>query len=179
MLKTLAEPMFRTELARVDWTTLRDIRSALPNGEISASYVPEAVVGLITAESKTIAQEHYWRLENHVVVQGQTFESAEPLVSVLVASLRDEKPTHSQELVLELIFQLVAYGPHLAEIDRGNADLTDKCKSRAREGLWVLYELLLTASEQESEAVRLILDKIDLNRDRLERFIMIRNNSVV
>jgi hypothetical protein len=132
-----------------------------------------------SAQSAEEIKERYWQIDNHVVVQGGTFEVAEHLVSVLMASLDDLKGHAVRGEVLELIFQMVAYGPHSEEVQIGNTDLTERCKNRAREGLWDLYRILLDDDENESEAAAIILEAIETDPARLVAFRRARSNNVV
>ena len=69
----------RREVERVDWP-------ALPVMGDRSSEVPASLVGLLGAKSREEAKSFYWRLENVVVVQGQLFEAAPAVVSVLMAA---------------------------------------------------------------------------------------------
>jgi hypothetical protein len=100
------------ELKRKDWSRFRDVRAFVaPDFVVSSAYVPDAVIGLLGSQSADEAEKFYWQLENHVVVEGQTFEAAEHLVPVLVAALQADVPQFVRSALLELLFQIVAYGP--------------------------------------------------------------------
>ncbi len=159
------------ELKRKDWTRFRDVRAMVgPEHIVSSEYVPDAVIGLLGSQSADEAEKFYWQLENHVVVQGQTFEAAEHLVPVLVAALKAEMEQFVRSALLELLFQIVAYGPSQYEIELGNADLTARCRSSAREGVWTFYQLYLNGSAGDSEAAFEILKIIETDTERLEAF---------
>lgn len=147
----------RREVDRVDW-------SALPVMGDRSSEVPASLAGLIGATTREEAKSFYWRLENVVVVQGQLFEAAPAVVSVLMAALSEGVPKPAKLDVLELLFQLVSGESDREARARGNEALGDQCRERAREGLWTLYGEF--GGEYEPEA-RDILGRIETNPDRL------------
>lgn len=154
------------ELDRVDWGKLREDCKMADN-------VPFAVKKLLYAENSKEAEEAYWELDNGVVVQGQLFESAEYLIPVLIASLLEDNPKFIRDNILELLFQIVAGEVHEAELFSGGfTNLGDKCRKKAREGLWILYNELLYGNK---EAASEILEKIETNKERLETFLQEKN----
>jgi hypothetical protein len=72
----------------------------------------------------------YWRLENHLVVQGSVFEAAEPSVSVLVAALADERPRHVRVSILDLLFQILNGGPDHSEVALLVGSYPSRCGQR-------------------------------------------------
>jgi len=167
-----------TELRRKDWSRFRDVKAFVrPDYIVSSAYVPDAIIGLLNSKDADEVEHFYWQLENHVVVQGHTFEAAEHLVPVLVAVLHEDLTQSVRSAVLELLFQIVAYGPSQYEVDLGNVDLTNRCRIAAREGLWRLYQMYLSGSDGGSEAVYIILEKIETDQDRLEAFRRARSES--
>lgn len=124
---TLAE----LEIARVNWSCLREAGG-------SAGEIGVGLAALLSASSSEQIEAAYWRLENHVVVQGEVFEVAEATVSVLVASLADRYPSQVRVAVLELLFQIVNGAASPGEITAGNHELLERCHARCREGFWLL-----------------------------------------
>jgi hypothetical protein len=147
------------ELARIDWKTVREAAG-------SASDVPDALLALLAVENAKDVQAQYWRLENHVVVQGQVFEAGLLLVPALLAGLTESSPSYVRIGLLELLFQIVNGTPHEDEIALGNTDLVERCRDRAREGLWLLYRELVSG---QYEAAFEVLEVIERDRDRLSR----------
>jgi len=143
------------ELTRYNWSELNEIAGP-------ATGIPDAIVALVTARSSEEVNTAYWQLENHVVVQGQSFSSAEAVVSVLLAALADGVTGSVKVMTLELLFQIVAGGPHEIEIEAGNADLAERCHRKAREGLWLLYQEAVAGDG--AEQVLEILERIDPER---------------
>ena len=133
------------EIARVDWTSF--VTATGP-----ATGIGDALRALLGAADAEQASEAYWRLENHVVVQGELFGAAEPCAAVLVAALADPRPRHVRIAALELLFQVVTGAPS------GGGDLAERCKARAREGLWLLIR---EAVSGEREAALDVLRELD------------------
>lgn len=156
------ERLVECELLRLDWSLIRE-------ADGPATDVPVALRDLLSAKSPEEADDAYWRLENHVVVQGQLFEAAKFAVPILMAALvKADRPRHVRIGVLELLFQIVNGVPHEEEVVRGFADLGDRCKSEARDGLWLLYRESL---EGEQNAAKEIIQLIDEDSARLRYLI--------
>jgi hypothetical protein len=138
------------ELARVDWSKLREIAGG-------ADGVGRALGRLLAAGTPADATDAYWQIENHVVVQGELFEAAEPAVSVLVAAFADERPRHVRIAALDLLYQILAGLPGPVEREAGNDDLLARCQARAREGFWLLlHEFLAGESAAALDVLKLI-----------------------
>lgn len=161
------------ELARIDWSKLRDIRSSFGERTVSADYVPAVMKALLNAKSPEEATEQYNKIEGYVFLPDQLFESAEYLVPVLIASLLEVPEGYLKTTVLELLFWIIsADGPDRNEVALGNVDLLEKCRAKAREGLWIFYREL---SSIHREAAFEILKKIETDHSRLEAFLRIKN----
>jgi len=158
--------LVEVELQRTDWSGVRE--AAGP-----ATAIPHAIRSLLIAATPEDVRPPYWELENHVVLQGQLFEAAADVVPVLLAALVDERPRHVRIAVLELLFQIVTGEPHVEEVERGNADLTETCRARAREGLWLLYRELV---EGERDAARDVLQAVETDSARLMAFLEARRS---
>jgi hypothetical protein len=131
-LNWLAERM----LALPDWQALREASG-------NARDIPDAVLALAAADSEPKASEAYWRLDNNVVVQGQLFECALPLVSVILALLAGDLPEPARPRLLELLYQIVVGRTAVSEFERGNRDLAERCRTEVVKGLWLYYKDLL------------------------------------
>ena len=149
------------EIRRIPWDTLRQAGGP-------AEQVPYALMDLLNALTPELANHAYWRLENHVVVQGQLYQAAEPVVSVLVAILLEDRPRHVKIGVLELLFQILAGSAHASEVALGNENIAEACRDKAREGLWVLYKELING---ERDAAKEVIELIELDRTRLGIFL--------
>jgi hypothetical protein len=161
------------ELERKDWSLYRDIKAFLDDPITSSEYIPETIRSLFSADTPDEINKRYWEIDNHVVVQGRTFEVAEHLIPVMMASLDQTKGSAARASVLELIFQMVAY--YSGEPD--DPGLTDRCRARAREGLWDMYRIFMEDDDDDSEAAAIILEVIETDPERLAAFRYARQNN--
>jgi hypothetical protein len=154
------------ELNRYDWGTLATV-------EGTAAGVPAAVAALVAATTEAEAEHAYSEtsLDNVVVVQGNLFQAAVPLVSVLCAALADELPAAAHSEVLRLIAEIVRGDTHHTEVEAGRPDLPERAQERARAGLWLFYRELLHGSEVNAEYAEEILDYVETDRARYELFL--------
>ncbi|UBV44783.1 hypothetical protein LAJ19_16695 (plasmid) [Deinococcus taeanensis] len=150
------------EIERHSWSRFRTVRG--PGHE-----VPRALHDLLGASSPEEVDLAYWKLENGVVVQGQLFEAAEPVVSVLLAALQDPLPSFVKFGIGELLFQIVAGEADESEVALGNGELGSRCREQARQGLWTLYRELWSGGL--GGLAREILERIELDAVRLDTII--------
>lgn len=148
------------EIRRIPWHILRESSGF-------ANQIPIALLDMLDSSTADQAQEAYWRLENHVVVQGQLFQVAAAVTSVFISSLLNERENHVKIGVLELLLQIVLAVPHREEIKLGNFELGENCKDKAREGSWLLYGELIAG---EKAAAYEILKVIEQNKSKLDYF---------
>jgi hypothetical protein len=149
------------EIARLKWDELREMDGPATN-------VGQALSGLLSARTAAEAEAWYWKLENRVVVQGRLYEAAEYVVPVLIAALVDDRPRHVRFSLLDLLFQIVNGTTDPDEVDAGNADLAEKCRSRAREGIWLFYrDLMLGFRDATIDLIR----KLENDPDRLQYYL--------
>jgi hypothetical protein len=148
------------EIKRIPWHILRESSGF-------ANQIPIALFDMLNSSTADQTQEAYWRLENHVVVQGQLFQVAEAVTSVLISSLLNKRGNHVKIGVLELLLQIVLAVPHQEEIKLGNFELSEKCKSKAREGIWLLYDELIAG---EKAGAYEILEVIEGDKSKLDYF---------
>ncbi|QTD50169.1 hypothetical protein [Sulfidibacter corallicola] len=150
------------ELARHHWAELREASGIADN-------IPSAILELLKSSRPDEAENAYWKIENHVVVQGQLFESAEYVVPVLLTSLLQKQQKWVKISILELLFQIVSGEPHEEEISKGNRDLGERCREKAREGLWILYQEMMFG---ERYAAKDVLEVIEKDPHRLSSILM-------
>lgn len=150
------------EIERLNWPVVRHAYGP-------ASQTPAALKELLAAQTPQECKLAYWKLENYVVVQGQVFEAAEYVVQVIMAALvKPDRPRHVRIDLLELLFQIIHGIPHQQEIERGMADLVERCKDKARQGLWLLYRELLGESH---DAAKEIIELLDPDKSRIDCFV--------
>jgi hypothetical protein len=107
-----------------------------------AAQTPDSLLGLLTVSDLEELEEFYWRLENHVVVQGSLSEAAPAVVWVLFSGLVGEIGFSNRWQALELVFQIVGGESHPDAEDRGQADPWDRAREACRTGRWFLHGLL-------------------------------------
>lgn len=149
------------ELKRIDWSKLRDESGF-------ADYIPSVIHQLLNAQSPQEATGLYFDIENYVFVSGQLYESAEFLVPVLIASLLEVDKDFIKTAILELLFWIVSGKAAQSEVAFGNSELREKCRVKAREGLWIFYKELFG---NHQEAAIEIIEKIETDSSRLEFFL--------
>jgi hypothetical protein len=155
------------ELERHDWASFR-VADGRPLD------VPEYLRGLISSTTTDDAEAHYWGLENEVVVQGRLFNSAVPVVPVILAALTEPMSRPARVWLLELLFQIVNGESHETEVEHGNPDLGERCREHARQGMWVLYREL---HQGDARAARVVLDVLAPADERTHDILRARNVS--
>ena len=153
--------LVNVELDRIDWTKVEEASG-------SAASIPLAFRSLLMATNLEEIKRAYWKLENHVVVQGRLYEAAAYIVPAICASLaQPDRPLLVRTWVLELLFQIcngyyVEDGPSTA-----NADIVARCKNTSRRSLWLLY------GELVKQQVKITENIIKLLEDDAERLSLI------
>jgi hypothetical protein len=153
------------ELRMVEWEGCSTI------GPGGGGRVPEAVRALVGADSPAAAEAAYWRLDNHVVVQGQLFGAALPLVPVLLAALAGELAPAARLGVADLLVEIACGSAHEDELRAGNADLGNACRRAARAGLWLFYALLREADAAMRERLLQIVYAVEEDRPRVTELL--------
>lgn len=140
-------------IARYDWRNVQESDGA-------AVGIPTAFIELLRSSGPEAAVKAYWKLENHVIVQGSLFEASVCVVSLIGAALAEPtRPKWVRIQLLELLFQIVTGESHPDEVARGVPDLGQRCRSEAKKLLWILYGIF-----QDGElwrAAREIIERVD------------------
>src|SRR5262245_35297877 len=89
---------------QISWSSFTDITG-------SAGDVGNALCELLASANSEACESWYWRIENHVVVQGSVYDAARPATRVLVAALADQRPKWVRIAVLELLYQILSGAP--------------------------------------------------------------------
>jgi len=139
------------EINKVNWSALRESTG-------SADNIPMAIRELLSACSPGESKKAYWKIENHVVVQGGLYSSAFYVISVLMTALIDEKPPkYVRIVIIELLFQILNGYPHPEDKSEFNADIDVRCKDKAKENMWILErELMNDKSSGAKEIIDLL-----------------------
>jgi len=96
----------------------------------TASRMPKVLTRLFESESDAIAQSVYWEIDNKVYVQGNLFDSAIPVTSVLLTALREnDLPKYVVMTIMEIIYQIMTGITDSEEIKNGKVDIEKACIS--------------------------------------------------
>ena len=148
------------EISRIDWHKLVE-------ADGPASDIGPALRSLLASTTRGEIEKAYWRLENHIVRQGEIFPAAVASASVLVAALADERPPLVRVYALELLFQILHGYPTAASGVSDVDDLRVQCRNAAREGLWLLLREVRVG---EREAAIDVLKELGID-ERLDAFM--------
>jgi len=115
------------------------------------------------------AGDAYMRLENLVVAQGNLFQCAPAVTSVVVAAIVDEAvPEKSLAMVLDLLGRIVGGEADPSEVDAGNGDLSAQCQAEALRGYWSIVRIALSSDPFGAHEVAAdVLAVLDEPRSRL------------
>jgi hypothetical protein len=133
--------VIEAELARHAWASLR---AAGP-----ASDLPGALRALATADTAEAADAAYWRLDNHVLVQGALHQAAEATAAAAVIALSGATVAGRARL-LELLGQIGAGQAAPEEVAAGNTGLADRCLGEIARG-FPIYVAILGAARDPDE----------------------------
>jgi hypothetical protein len=137
-----------------DWARLREA-----NG--TAEDVGVALLELLGSSTPDAGREVYWRIENHVFIQGELFEVAEACTAVLVAVFANERPRHVRIAALDLLFLILNGGSSPAP--GTPQDLPKRCRQAVMEGLWCIVREAISG---ERDAAWDVLDLVAVGRRR-------------
>lgn len=106
----------------------------------------------------------YERLENQIEAQGDLFQCAPAVVSVIIAAIAEGSiPAANLATVLDVLGRVVAGYADRSEVALGNGDLREQCHAEAMKGYW---SLLYVASQRDpfnawqvAQAVLEVLDE--------------------
>ncbi|WP_159068824.1 hypothetical protein [Nocardiopsis alba] len=150
--------LVRIEARLWDWPALHTLTG-------DASFVPDSMIELVSQASEDDAMNHYWDIENSVFVQGRLFEAAEATVSLAMAALACDPPSHVKPVLFEVIFQIVSGVAHEDVLERGDLDLEGRCKGIVERGAWILeWEALRKSGGQALD----ILERLGTDRARID-----------
>ena len=137
----------RRTIEAVDWSSYR-----VADGPAAA--VGSALHDLLSSSDVAEASAAWEGIEERVFSQGTIYSAAEPTVSVLLAALTDEQPSWRSGRILDLLFFIVRGA------STTDPALQDRCRDRAREGLWLLVRWARTheawARENALEVIEVI-----------------------
>ena len=155
-------------LEHINWSELRQAHG-------DAGHVPTALKGLISSD-ETEQEASYWKLDNHVVLQGDLYESAFYVIPFLL-ELLESGITNGRNYVYDLLFE-IANGYAAEEVScnyQGESlDLTEACKRSVLTGINLyLNEVANIGSESRENALDLIVSLESSSNDILSRLMQI------
>lgn len=125
-----------------------------------ATAVGDALCALLASTDADEASAAWNEIEEHVFSQGTIYSAAEPTVSVMAAALIEDQPTWRSGRILDLLFFIVR------GMSTTDPSLQDRCRERAREGLWLFTRWALAqdgwARDNALEVIEIIApDRVD------------------
>ncbi|MFD7156159.1 hypothetical protein ACFV9C_16245 [Kribbella sp. NPDC059898] len=107
------------------------------------------------ADGRPSERQRLWEMvENHVFVQDDIVSAAEPTISVLLASLIDERPENVRVAILDLLFHLVQAASYRDD------EFGTRCLEEAAAGGWLLVREAVFGPAAFTEACLEVLDII-------------------
>lgn len=140
------------ELDLVDWESLRTAHG-------SAAHVPQALKGLMS-DDPSIQEASYWKLDNHIVLQSDLYESAYWVIPFLIEILKSGQ-AHVRHRTLDLLFEIAnGYSsPETVVTVAGNKlPLRDACVAKIAENAQFLSECLNDADTHVRDTASSLLD---------------------
>ena len=125
-------------IASVDWR-------AYEEHDGPAASIGSALQELLTSANAHEASLAWVGIEEHVFSQGTIYSVAEPAVAVMLAALTEDQPPWRCGRIVDLLYFVVIGESAL------DPTLQDRCRARAREGLWLLARWALTHSGWERD----------------------------
>ncbi|WP_285100706.1 hypothetical protein [Promicromonospora sp. MEB111] len=118
---------------------------------------------MLLFEEELAGDGAYERLENAIEAQGDLFECAPAVVSVIVAAIAENSiPAANLVPSLDVLGRIVVGHSARSEVAVGNGDLRERCHAEAMKGYW---SLLWTATQRDSfnawQAAQAILSVLD------------------
>ncbi|MFD2205558.1 hypothetical protein [Kiloniella antarctica] len=141
-----------SEINRHDWRKLETVPS-------SNSNISTALLDLSRAITKNQAHDAYWRIDNHVIVQGDLYQAAVAVVPCVLEILQN-CPKEARPFCLDL----------LAEIGFGTVDslqqtIMDDCHREVSRGASIYFHILQVGSDKKKEIAAILLIGVCLKYD--------------
>ena len=142
------------QLEIIPWA---DLQAGEENG---STVVPDLRTMLF--EDSPRAGDAYLRLENPVVAQGNLFQCAPAVVSVIVAAITDASiPEKNLAMVLDLLGRIVGGAADPSEVAAGRGDLQERCQAEALRGYWSIVRVAATDHPFGAQVAADVLDVLD------------------
>jgi hypothetical protein len=149
------------ELEQVDWHSLAT------SGGGRAHDVPNALRALASATTEAEAEAAYWRLDNVVVVQAYVFEAGEYVIRPLAQILATYPSNLVARNVLDLLIELTGSDVDPSDLSQGSTARVLSCRSRVREALATIYQLLSSVDPRVRYSALELLEHVEPDKQRL------------
>jgi hypothetical protein len=149
-------PIAEVLIDSVDWSTYQELGGP-------ATALGAALRDLLSSSNVEEASTAWSEIEEHVFSQGTIYSAAEPTVSVMLAALTEDQPSWRSGRIVDLLFFIVR------GVSVTDSSLQDRCRERAREGLWLLASWALThdgwARDNVLEVIEVVApDRVEMIR---------------
>lgn len=159
-----------SDVDKINWANLKQAHG-------SSEYVPIALKGLISNDEKE-QEASYWKLDNHVVLQGDLYQASFYVIPFLLEILA-KNIRNGRSYVYDLLFEIangVAPEKVPCDYDGMTLTLTKGCKRAVAGGLDLyLEEILDDNSNSRENALDLIVSLEKYAVDVIPRLTEIKN----
>ncbi len=146
----------------IEWDKLRAIAGQ------NAGSVPDDIDRMLRAENEDDADSAYWMIDNHVVVQGQLFESALPTGRTVARAICEGNPTvFGLGRAFDLLVEIAAGESDYSEVELGNEHLGDACRDVLRPFVPCFRRFVWSENDQALLGLLDLLDILEPERERL------------
>lgn len=97
----LHNPDMFERLDDIPWASLRTAHG-------TADSIPAAIRGLAGATTEADADRWYWKLDNHVVLQGSLYEAAYAVIPFMIAILESPTPESTRACAYDLLVEIAS-----------------------------------------------------------------------
>jgi hypothetical protein len=140
------------ELDLIDWESLQTAHG-------NASHVPQALRGLMSQDT-AVQEAAYWKLDNHVVLQSDLYESAFWVIPFLVEILKTGQ-SHVRHRTLDLLFEIAngyAAPETVVSVAGKKLPLREACAAKIAENAHLLSNCLDDPDTHVSDTASSLLD---------------------
>lgn len=158
--KTRILNMFN-EIQNINWADLKQAHG-------NSVHVPEAIKGLISNDEKE-QEASYWKLDNHVVLQGDLYQAAFYVIPFLLEILVS-KIKFGRNYVYDLLFEIAngfAAEEATCVYDGVALSLTDACKTAVLGGVDLYLEEVTDTSSLCRENALDLLISLEVGSDKV------------
>lgn len=120
----------------------------------------------VIIEAETARDMIGYTLDDHLERGTNLFEASVPAVGVILAALAGELSPMARRHFLDTLWRMVSGESCASEASLGRTRLGDECRTRCREGLWVVVQVGLTGGADEAGTAADIFEFVDPDEAR-------------